>query len=177
MSRLIKEPIQLPKGVEVKVAGQKIDVKGPKGTLHVEVMEHVLVTVKGQEVFISPDEKLQHIPFLGLSRGLIVNAIHGVVSGYEKKLELVGVGYKAAVKGHNIDLSLGFSHPCQLEIPKGITVTIEKNTLITMTGIDKQLLGQFAASVRALKKPEPYKGKGIKYANEVIRRKAGKTAK
>lgn len=177
MSRLAKKPIALPKNVEVKVSGQKIDVKGPKGHLVVDIVKDITVSVANGKVDVQATEKLEHKPFLGLSRSQILNAVIGVSQGFEKKLQLVGVGFKAALKGANLDLSLGFSHPNILEVPKGISISIDKNTLIVVSGVDKQLVGQFAATIRSIRPPEPYKGKGVRYEDEVVRRKAGKTAK
>lgn len=177
MSRLAKKPIDLPKNVEVKVSGRRIDVKGPKGQLTVDIVDDITVSVEGSKVDVQATEKLEHKPFLGLSRAQILNAVVGVSQGFEKKLQLVGVGFKAAVKGTSLDLSLGFSHPNILEVPKGISVSVDKSTLISVSGIDKQLVGQFAATIRSIRPPEPYKGKGVRYEGEVVRRKAGKTAK
>lgn len=177
MSKQAKKPIQVPSNVELKKGDKIIHVKGPKGQLNVEVMEGIDVEIGKGTVLVSSNEKLQHFANLGLNRKLLLNAIEGVAKGYEVKLELVGVGYKAALKGNQLDLSLGLSHPCLMEIPKGIEVKIDKGTAISIVGIDRQVVGQFAASVRAKKRPEPYKGKGIRYQDEVVRRKAGKTAK
>lgn len=177
MSRLAKKLIECPKGVEVKCEGRKIDVKGPKGALNLEIPTGIEIKVEDGAIEVLATEALKHYPFLGLHRSLVKNAIIGVSQGYEKKLELVGVGFKAAVKGNVLDLSLGFSHPSLVDIPEGLTISVEKNTLITVAGIDKHMVGQFAASVRAIRPPEPYKGKGVKYQNEVIRRKQGKASK
>lgn len=178
MSKQSKKPIEIPKNVEMKLEGEtKLHVKGPKGILHIEMTPGVLLSINESEAFVSAGPTLEKLPFLGLDRSRVINAIEGVVKGFEKRLELIGVGYRAAVKGHLLDLSVGFSHPNQLNIPTGVQVQVEKNNIIIITGIDKQVVGQFAASVRAVKPPEPYKGKGIRYTGEVVRRKAGKTAK
>lgn len=177
MSRKGKLPIAIPKGVEVKVAGDEVTVKGPKGTLHQKIVPGIIVKVEGDHVNVSlADENggLNH--FHGLYRTLIFNMVEGTTKGYEKKLEMIGVGYRAAVQGHMLDLQLGFSHPTKLEIPKGLTIKVDKNTAIFISGFDKHLVGQFAATVRAMKKPEPYQGKGIRYSGEYVRKKAGKSA-
>jgi large subunit ribosomal protein L6 len=177
MSRKGKLPIAIPKGVEVKISNTEISVKGPKGTLVQKLMPGVDVKVEGQEVLVSlADENggLNH--FHGLYRTLIFNMVEGTTKGFEKKLEMIGVGYRAAIQGPLLDLQLGFSHPTKLEIPAGITVKVDKNTSITISGFDKHLVGQFAATVRSMKKPEPYQGKGIRYSGEYVRKKAGKAA-
>ena len=163
--------------VEQASAGAVV-VTGPKGTLTVAIHPHVHVAVAGGVVTVEvdkPDSKLDR-SLWGLTRSLIANAVTGVVSGYTKKLEIVGVAYRAAVAGKVMTMSLGFSHPVEVHIPDGLAVTVDKST-ITISGIDKQLVGEFAANVRELKKPEPYKGKGIKYSDEIVRRKAGKVVK
>jgi len=178
MSKQAKKPIEIPNNVEIKLEGtENVHVKGSKGTLLVKMTPGVLLSIAGAEAFVQPGPTLDHLPFLGLDRTRVINAIEGVSKGFERKLELIGVGYRAAVKGHLLDLSVGFSHPSQLPIPHGIQVQIEKNNIIIINGIDKQIVGQFAASIRAVKPPEPYKGKGIRYSGEVVRRKAGKKAK
>lgn len=177
MSRLAKKPIKILKNVTVTVKNNDVTVKGPKGTLILHIVDGVVLEIKGDELHFSATEAIERKAFLGLEIRRLENAILGVAQGFEKKLELVGVGFKAAVKGKDVDLSLGYSHPNVLAIPQGLEVKIEKNTLISIIGIDKQLVGQFAATIRSLRPPEPYKGKGIKYTDEVVRRKAGKTAK
>ncbi len=177
MSRLAKKPIVCPKGVELKIAGRKITVKGPKGSIEMELNEGIEIEMDNSKINVKSLPELAHRPFLGLCRSLLNNAVIGVSEGYERKLELVGVGFKAAVKGDKLELALGFSHPNVLAIPAGLKVAVEKNTLISVSGHDKGVVGQFAASVRALRPPEPYKGKGVRYQNEVVRKKAGKTAK
>ncbi|GAB4185936.1 MAG: 50S ribosomal protein L6 [Simkaniaceae bacterium] len=177
MSRLGKRPISLPKGVEISVKEDQVIVKGPKGTINQPIVDGVNVQVEEGHVKVSIDEAKLDYPMHGLYRSLILNAITGVHQGYEKKLTLIGVGYRAQVKGNSLDLQLGFSHPSEMPIPDGIKVDVEKSTMITISGIDKQKVGQFAAEIRALKPPEPYKGKGVRYENEYVRKKAGKAAK
>jgi len=178
MSRIGKKPIELPNGVKAEYKDLAVKITGPKGNLTVVVHPKVTVNVSDKEVTVdvaNKEEKFER-SLWGLTRSLIANAVSGVVSGFEKKLEIVGVAYRGAVAGKKITLSLGFSHPVEVDIPEGLTVGIDKN-IITIAGIDKQLVGEFAAKIRGLKKPEPYKGKGIKYADEVVRRKAGKVMK
>ena len=178
MSRLAKTPIPLPKGVEVKASNSEVEVKGPKGTKKQSIPEGISVIIKEGQATVCFDEKSGlKWPMYGLYWSLINNAIMGVSTGFEKQLSLIGVGYRAAVKGNVLDLQLGFSHPSQIDIPSDIQVAIEKNTLIKITGVDKQLVGQFAANVRAMRPPEPYKGKGVRYIDEYVRKKAGKSAK
>lgn len=177
MSRKGKQPISVPKGVEVKVAGTHVAVKGPKGSLELNVMKGILVNVNEGEVQVSVEDESRKIGnFHGLYRGLINNMVQGVSVGFEKKLEMQGVGYRAAVKGQFLDVQVGLSHPMEIEIPKDIQVKVDKNTLITIAGADKQLVGKLAAEIRAVKPPEPYQGKGIRYQGEYVRRKAGKAA-
>ena len=177
MSRIGLKPIELPAGVEVKVDGNNlVTVKGPKGELTEQLSNLVNVTVDGAVVTVSRDSdakayREQH----GLARTLINNMVVGVTQGYEKKLELVGVGYKVEKKGKVLVLNLGYSHPIEMEDPEGITTEAPSNTEIIVKGIDKALVGNYAANIRKWRKPEPYKGKGVKYAGEVIRRKEGKT--
>lgn len=178
MSRLAKKPMLLPKGVDLTVSNRNVNVKGPKGTLSLDLPEGIELKKEDNKVNISALESAQlEKAMLGLHRSLIQNAIIGVIQGFEKKLQLIGVGYRAAIKGTKLDLQLGFSHPCEIEIPSQLKVDIEKNTTITITGIDKKLVGHFAAIVRGVKPPEPYKGKGIRYIDEFVRKKAGKAAK
>ncbi len=168
----------LPKGVEVKVSKDAVQVKGPKGVLTHVLPEGIEIVCEGQELSVKVAENIElEKPTLGLHRSLLQNAVVGVSSGFEKKLSLIGVGYRAAIKGTKLDLQLGFSHPCEVDIPTGIKVEIEKSVTITITGIDKKLVGHFAAVVRGIKPPEPYKGKGIRYIDEFVRKKAGKAAK
>ena len=178
MARYGKSPIPVPKGVEVKLHEGKLNVKGAKGNLAIPLPEGIKVTLQNDNVIVEADEKANLAkPTHGLFRSMINNMVIGVSAGYEKRLSLVGVGYRAALSGSNLDLQLGFSHPLKVAIPSTIKVTIDKSVMIIITGIDKQVVGQFAAQVRALRPPEPYKGKGIRYENEFVRKKAGKAAK
>jgi large subunit ribosomal protein L6 len=178
MSRKGKAPIALPKGVDIQVNGKAIVVKGPKGTLQGELVSGVKVSIENGEILVAVEDTTRDSRrFHGLYRALINNMVHGTSQGFEEKLEMIGVGYRAAVQGQLLDLQVGNSHPTQLEIPQGIQVKVEKNTAIFITGIDKQAVGQFAAQIRAKKPPEPYQGKGIRYVGEYVRRKAGKAAK
>ena len=177
MSRIGKKTIAVPSGVTVTVADNAMSVKGPKGELHLNVHPDMDIEVKDGVITVSPRKNAsKKAPAIwGMSRTLIVNLVAGVTGGFEKVLEFKGIGYRAALEGTALVMQLGFSHPVRFEAPKGITFTVVKNT-ITITGIDKELVGEVAARIRALKKPEPYKGKGIRYRGEVIRRKAGKKA-
>ncbi len=177
MSRKGKLPIPLPKSVEVKVSDAEVSVKGPKGSLTQKLVPGIRVKVEDGQVLVSMDEDNADIGhFYGLYRSLINNMVIGTTEGFEKKLEMIGVGYRAAVQGDLLDLQLGFSHPTKLPIPKGLTVKVDKNTLIVITGFDKHLVGQFAANIRSKRPPEPYQGKGIRYQGEYVRKKAGKAA-
>lgn len=177
MSRIGKKPIEIPSGVQVTIADDKITVKGPKGEL-VQAL-HPLITVKQEDntvvVSIEKESDQKSKAFWGLFRSLISNMVFGVTEGYSKQLEINGVGYRAVVSGQKLTLNVGYSHPVDFELPQGISGVVEKN-VITLTGIDKQLIGETAANIRKVRKPEPYKGKGIKYVEEVIRRKVGKAA-
>lgn len=177
MSRLGKIPTQLPAGTEVTVAEGVIAVKGKGGELRRTLNEEVVVEVKDGAVHVSPRdaESRESRTMWGTFAAHVRNMVAGVNEPYVKKLSVEGVGYKVALNGNKIDLSVGFSHPVSLEVPEGITATVEKNE-ITVAGIDKDAVGQFAANIRAVKKPEPYKGKGIRYSDEVVRRKEGKRA-
>jgi large subunit ribosomal protein L6 len=178
MSRLGNTPIPLPKGVKVKKIDQVVEAEGPKGVLRVSVAEGIQIHIQEELLKVKIDEAIQlEKSTHGLYRALIANAITGVHIGFEKQLSLVGVGYRAAVKGSVLDLQVGFSHPCSLNIPEGLQVQVEKNTLIKIWGIDKRIVGEFAAHVRKIRPPEPYKGKGIRYVGEYVRKKAGKAAK
>jgi large subunit ribosomal protein L6 len=177
MSRKGKDPVPLPAGTEVKTVGDLISVKGKRGTLSFKLMPGIEYHIDGSHLVVTLAETHQdHGKFHGLYRSLINNMVVGVNTGFEKKLEMIGVGYRAAVQGHLLDLQVGFSHPTKVTIPTGITVSVEKNTLITVQGNDKQQVGQFAATVRAVRPPEPYQGKGIRYSGEHVRKKAGKAA-
>ncbi len=178
MSRLGKSPIPLPDKVEVKVSEGMVLAKGPKGTLSIPAHQGISVKVEDNRLLVIKDEKIAMPKTThGLYRALINNMVTGVSKGFEMKLGLVGVGYRATVQGQKLDLQLGFSHPTQINIPKGVNVTVDKSITIIISGIDKHLVGQFAAAVRAMRPPEPYKGKGIRYENEFVRKKAGKAAK
>lgn len=176
MSRIGNKPVALPAGVEVTVdAKNVVTVKGPKGTLSEQVSKLINVEVKADEVVVTRDsDDRAHRSQHGLARTLINNMIIGVTSGYEKKLELVGVGYRAEKKGNTLVMNLGYSHPVEMPDPEGITTEVPDATTVIIKGIDKAVVGNYAANVRAWRMPEPYKGKGIKYAGEVIRRKEGK---
>lgn len=176
MSRIGKKPILIPDGVEVKIEGQKVTVKGSKGELSYEVRPEIKVEMKQGNIFTSiQKEKKESKAFWGLARALIFNMIQGVTVGYEKKLEIQGVGFKAAIEGEELVLNVGFSHSVKVKIPKEIAVSVEKNIII-VSGINKGLVGQLAANIRKVKPPEPYKGKGIRYVGEVVRKKLGKKA-
>jgi large subunit ribosomal protein L6 len=175
MSRIGKLPVDIPKGVTVSVAGSRVSVKGPKGELHRTMHGDIGVTVEGEKVVVSrPSDEANHKALHGLSRTLIANMVEGVTKGYSKQLEITGVGYKAEPKPYGLVLSLGFSHPIEYRAPAGIKLTAPQPTQVVIEGADKEMVGQVAAELRSLRPPEPYKGKGIKYAGEVIRRKAGK---
>ena len=178
MSRIGKLPIPLPAGVTVAIDGQNVSVKGPKGELALTISEPIKVTLEDNSVIVSrPDDEAKSKSLHGLSRTLIANNVHGVSTGFTKTLEIVGTGYRAASKGSNLELALGFSHPVVIEPPQGITLTVEGNTKIIISGVDKQAVGEVAANIRKIRKPEPYKGKGIRYEGERVRRKAGKSGK
>jgi large subunit ribosomal protein L6 len=178
MSRIGKLPIPLPAGVTVAVDGQQVSVKGPKGELALTVSEPIKITLEDNNVIVTrPDDEAKSKSLHGLTRTLIANNVHGVSTGFTKTLEIVGTGYRAASKGSNLELALGFSHPVVVEPPQGITLTVEGNTKIIVSGIDKQAVGEVAANIRKIRKPEPYKGKGVRYEGEKVRRKAGKSGK
>ncbi len=182
MSRIGKQPVVAPNGVTISVGKDNVvTVKGPKGELKQTIDRDITVEVKdGQITFARPTDQIRHRALHGLYRSLVSNLVKGVTDGYERKLELIGVGFKAANQGNLLDLSLGFSHNIVFEIPKEIKVATAQekgqNPIITLEGIDKQLIGQVAAKIRGLRKPEPYKGKGVRYVGEVVRKKAGKAA-
>ncbi len=180
MSRIGKMPIAVPSGVEVTVDGQQVQVKGPKGTLQHRVAEPITVArADGGELEVSrPDDERVSKSLHGLTRTLVANMVTGVTNGYEKKLEIVGVGYRVIAKGPTeLEFALGFSHPVKVTAPEGITFTVEAPTRFAVQGIDKQQVGEVAANIRKLRKPEPYKGKGVRYAGEHVRRKVGKAGK
>ena len=182
MSRIGKKPVDIPSGVTISVNKEnKVTVKGPKGELHEAIDRDITVEVKDNTVeFSRPTDQIRHRAMHGLYRSLVSNMVKGVTDGYKKELELVGVGYKAAATGNILDLALGYSHNILFEIPKELKVSTAqekgKNPVITLESIDKQLLGAVCAKIRSLRKPEPYKGKGVKFVGEVLRRKAGKSA-
>ncbi|GAA3067440.1 50S ribosomal protein L6 [Pseudonocardia yunnanensis] len=179
MSRIGKLPVTVPSGVDVTIDGRTVIVKGPKGTLSHTVIEPITVErdETGTVVLKRPDDERRNKAMHGLSRTLVNNLVVGVTNGYEKKLEIHGVGYRVALKGSSLEFALGFSHPVVIEAPEGITFRVETPTRFSVSGIDKQLVGEVAANIRKLRKPDPYKGKGVRYAGEVIRRKVGKTGK
>jgi large subunit ribosomal protein L6 len=175
MSRIGKKPVPLPQGVTATVDGQTVTAKGPKGELKFVVNDEVLVKMENGEIAVQPrDQTKTARSKWGMSRTQIVNILHGVKDGFEKKLEITGVGYRAALQGKNLQLALGFSHDVVYQTPEGITITVPKPTEIVVAGIDKQAVGQVAAEIRKYREPEPYKGKGVKYAGEKIVRKEGK---
>ncbi len=178
MSRIGRLPIDIPDGVNVLIDGQKLRVEGPKGNLELSVSEPIEVAVIEKQVVVSrPDDERESRSLHGLTRSLIRNQIIGVTEGFQKSLQVVGTGYRVSSKGQAIELSLGFSHSITVEPPSGITISVEGNDKIHVSGIDKQAVGEVAANIRKLRKPEPYKGKGVRYVDEHIRRKAGKAGK
>lgn len=178
MSRIGKQPVAVPAGVDVTVDGQQVTVKGPKGTLGLTIAEAVTVEQGEGVLNVSRvNDERRSKALHGLSRTLVQNMITGVTTGYTTKMEIYGVGYRVQQKGSNLEFALGYSHPVPVEAPEGITFTVEAPTKFTITGIDKQKVGQVAANIRRLRKSDPYKGKGIRYAGEQVRRKVGKTGK
>jgi large subunit ribosomal protein L6 len=178
MSRIGKLPIPVPAGVEVKIDGQVVEVKGPKGTLTHTVPAPIAVALEESTVVVTrPNDERLARSLHGLTRTLIANNIQGVTEGFTKGLEIVGTGYRVAAKGNALEFALGYSHPITVEPPAGISFSVDGNTKVTVHGIDKQAVGEVAANIRKLRKPEPYKGKGVRYAGEVVRRKAGKSGK
>ena len=178
MSRIGKNPVVLPSGVTVTIDGQNVEVKGPKGTLSQVIPAPISVAQEGNELIVSrPDDHRKNRSLHGLSRSLVNNMVVGVTEGYTTKMEIFGVGYRVQAKGSNLEFALGYSHPVLIEAPEGITFAVDGNTKFSITGIDKQLVGQIAANIRRLRKDDPYKGKGIRYEGEQIRRKVGKTGK
>ncbi len=176
MSRIGKRPVVIPAGVTVSVDGQKVTVKGPKGTLSRVIPGDISVAVEGGEVKVQrPSDETRHRALHGLSRTLVANMVEGVSNGFTKALELHGVGYKAEPRPTGINLVVGLSHQVDFKAPAGITITVAAPTQVKIEGIDKELVGQVAAEIRSVRPPEPYKGKGIRYAGEQVRRKAGKT--
>ncbi len=179
MSRIGKLPVRIPSGVSVHIdSGNVVTVKGPKGELKAELHPEMILEQTADEVLVKrPSDDKRHRELHGLTRSLLANMVHGVTQGYEKALEIKGVGYRAALQGKNLVLNIGYSHPVELTPPPGVEVEVPAPTKIVVKGIDKQVVGEFAARIRAVRKPEPYLGKGIKYVDEVIRRKAGKSGK
>lgn len=179
MSRIGKLPVAIPAGIEVKLEdGNVITVKGPKGTLTRKLVDDLTIEVTDAEITVTrPSDLKRYKQLHGLTRTLIANMVEGVTNGYKKELEINGVGYRAAKSGNKLTLTLGYSHPVEMIDPEGITTTLEGNNKIIVEGIDKEKVGQFAAEIRTKRPPEPYKGKGIKYTTETIRRKVGKTGK
>ncbi|MBI4153526.1 50S ribosomal protein L6 [Candidatus Woesebacteria bacterium] len=177
MSKIGKQPINLPEGVSAEISGNVIAVSGPKGSLSRKFSEKVVLEVKDGKILVSVVGKSKRsMSVWGTARSIIWGMVEGVSQGWKKELELVGAGYRAEVDGNTLVLSVGYSHPVKIEAPQGIFFTVEKS-VITVSGVDKELVGRLAADIRAVRKPEPYKGKGIKYIDEVVRRKAGKAAK
>jgi large subunit ribosomal protein L6 len=178
MSRIGRRPIPIPSGVEVKLDGTQVSVKGPKGALEQRLHPAMKVSlVDGSVVVERPSDEREHRALHGLTRSLVANMVEGVTSGYSKTLEIQGVGYRAALKGQSIELAVGYSHPVVVEPPKGITFEVPQPTRIVVSGPDKQVVGQIAANIRAVRKPDSYKGKGIRYQGEYVRKKAGKAGK
>jgi large subunit ribosomal protein L6 len=179
MSRVGKKPIPAPNGVTIAVKGQDVSVKGPKGTLTLTIAEPISLE-KAEDGTLEvkrPNDERRNRALHGLSRTLVHNMVVGVTQGYEKKMEIHGVGYRVALKGSELEFALGYSHPVKVEAPEGITFAVETPTRFSVSGIDKQLVGEVAANIRKLRKPDPYKGKGVRYSGEKIRRKVGKTGK
>ncbi len=179
MSRIGKQPVVIPAGVDVTIDGQNVAVKGPKGTLTLDVAEPIEVSRndEGAVVVTRPNDERRNRSLHGLSRTLIANLVTGVTQGYTTKMEIFGVGYRVQAKGANLEFALGYSHPVLIESPEGITFAVETPTKFSVSGIDKQKVGQISAVIRRLRRPDPYKGKGIRYEGEQIRRKVGKTGK
>lgn len=178
MSRIGRLPIEIPSGVTVAADGQVVSVKGPKGELALTVANPIEVKIEDSQVLVTrPDDERLSRSLHGMTRTLINNQIIGVTQGYTKDLEIVGTGYRVAQKGRSVEFALGFSHPVLVEPPAGISLTVEGNNKLTVSGIDKQSVGEVAANIRKIRKSEPYKGKGVRYAGEIVRRKAGKSGK
>ena len=178
MSRIGKSPINVPSGVDITISGRQISVKGPKGTLEREIPGEITVRQDGETLVVErPDEERESRAMHGLVRSLVNNMVLGVTDGFVKELEIIGVGYRANLQGSSLDLALGFSHPVSVDAPNGITFEVPTPTRIIVSGIDKEVVGQVAADIRSIRKPEPYKGKGVRYAGERVLRKAGKAGK
>ena len=179
MSRIGKLPVAVPSGVDVTIEGQTVTVKGPKGTLATTISEPIIVS-RGEDGAVTvarPDDERRSRSLHGLSRTLVANMVVGVTDGYQRKMEIHGVGYRVQLKGSDLEFALGFSHSVPIAAPEGISFAVESPTRFSITGIDKQKVGQIAANIRRLRRPDPYKGKGVRYAGEQIRRKVGKTGK
>ena len=175
MSRIGKKPVELPSGVSASVSGQTVEVKGPKGTRHFTATDDVTLKVEGDTITVTPRGTSKRArQQWGMARSMVDNLVHGVTTGFRKELEIQGVGYRAAITGSTLKLSLGYSHEVNFQVPQGVTVTAPKQTEIVVEGIDQQLVGQVAANIREWRQPEPYKGKGIRYKGEFIFRKEGK---
>src|SRR3954447_18847152 len=178
MSRIGKLPIPVPSGVEITLSGQQITIRGPKGTLSHTIAEPIRVVQEDGTLLVQrPDDERESRALHGLTRSLVANMVTGVTAGFEKTLEIRGVGYRVQARGRDLEFALGFSHPVPVPAPEGITFRVEAPTRFVVEGIDKQKVGEVAATIRKLRKPDPYKGKGVRYQGEVIRRKAGKTGK
>lgn len=178
MSRIGRLPIPVPSGVKAEINGQDVTVTGPKGTLSLTVAEPIAIVQEGEQLLVSrPNDERNSRALHGLTRTLVANMITGVTAGFEKKLEIVGTGYRVAAKGADLEFQLGFSHPVLVPAPEGITFAVESPVKFAVQGIDKQQVGEVAANIRKIRKPEPYKGKGVRYEGEVVRRKAGKAGK
>ncbi|MGH3560369.1 MAG: 50S ribosomal protein L6 [Mycobacterium sp.] len=179
MSRIGKQPIPVPAGVDVTIDGQQVSVKGPKGTLSLKVTEPIRIAQNddGAVVVTRPDDERHNRSLHGLNRTLVANLITGVLEGYVTKMEIFGVGYRVQLKGTNLEFALGYSHPVVVAAPEGITFAVETPTKFSISGIDKQKVGQISANIRRLRRPDPYKGKGVRYEGEQVRRKVGKTGK
>ncbi len=175
MSRVGKMPVPIPEKVNVLYKDRVLKVQGPKGTLERTIHPEVELEIGKKEIRVRPSEKKEGRALSGLTRSLIFNMVTGVEKGFERVLEISGIGYRAALSGNRLEMNLGFSHPVRFELPEGINATVDRNTIIRLSGIDKALVGQTAASIRRIRPPEPYKGKGIKYAGERLHLKAGKT--
>jgi large subunit ribosomal protein L6 len=180
MSRIGKKPIPIPKGVSVKVASDAIEVQGPKGKLRQAIPPGIVFSQEsgdaGPTLVAKPEREDKELKkFYGLARSLVANAVTGVTEGFKKELDIVGIGYRAELKGKQVTFALGYSHPIVFDIPTGIDVTVDKQTHITVTGVDRQLVGQVAANIRRMRKPDPYKQKGVRYTGEVLKKKVGKT--
>jgi large subunit ribosomal protein L6 len=180
MSRIGKKPIQIPKGVTVKMTGDAVEVQGPKGTLRQSIPPGITFAEHSENgapsLVAKPEREDKELKkFYGLARSLVANAVTGVTDGFKKELDIVGIGYRAELKGKQVTFALGYSHPIVFDIPKGIDITIDKQTHLVVTGVDKQLVGQVAANIRRMRKPDPYKQKGVRYTGEVLKKKVGKT--